>query len=561
MSLSPIGRFKKLLQIDKKDISQVYVYAFFNGLVNLSLPLGIQAIINLIQGGEMTASWIVLVAFVIGGIALTGILQLLQLRIVENIAQKIFSRASFEFAYRIPRIKHSALRNYYAPELANRFFDTLTIQKGLPKILIDFSLALFQIIVGLFVLSLYHSFFIVFSFILIALIYIIIAVTGPKGLRTSIYESKFKYKIAFWLEEIARTKLSFKLISNSDLNLNTTNYHVDKYLGAREAHFKVLISQALYLISFKILIAAGLLITGSILVFRQEMNLGQFVAAEIIIILIIASVEKLISSLDSIYDVLTALEKIGYVTDMDLENNDGLALDKEMTDLSVGFHNVKYKYPDADGYTLDNINFHLPANTSLFINGKASSGKSTMLHLLSGILEPNEGVIQIKGIPLRSLNKDILRAHIGFALSNNEIFQGTILDNIAMSRPKATPENVMDAIRMTGLDRFVSSVSLGLQTVLDPEASQIPRNIKNRIILARALCTLPKLLILEDPLDHVVANEKDIVIKKITNPNNPWTIIVSSVDSSWKKYISAEITLDRGKIIHSSLKQDPNAEY
>jgi len=561
MSLSPIGRFKKLLQIDKKDISQVYVYAFFNGLVNLSLPLGIQAIINLIQGGEMTASWIVLVAFVIGGIALTGILQLLQLRIVENIAQKIFSRASFEFAYRIPRIKHSALRNYYAPELANRFFDTLTIQKGLPKILIDFSLALFQIIVGLFVLSLYHSFFIVFSFILIALIYVIIAVTGPKGLRTSIYESKFKYKIAFWLEEIARTKLSFKLISNSDLNLNTTNYHVDKYLGARESHFKVLISQALYLISFKILIAAGLLITGSILVFRQEMNLGQFVAAEIIIILIIASVEKLISSLDSIYDVLTALEKIGYVTDMDLENNDGLALDKEMTDLSVGFHNVKFKYPDADGYTLDNINFHLPANTSLFINGKASSGKSTMLHLLSGILEPSEGVIQIKGIPLRSLNKDILREHIGFALSNNEIFQGTILDNIAMSRPKATPENVMDAIRMTGLDRFVSSVSLGLQTVLDPEASQIPRNIKNRIILARALCTLPKLLILEDPLDHVVANEKDIVIKKITNPNNPWTIIVSSVDSSWKKYISAEITLDRGKIIHSSLKQDPNAEY
>jgi ABC-type bacteriocin/lantibiotic exporter with double-glycine peptidase domain len=554
MSLSPIGRFKKLLQVDKKDISQVYVYAFFNGIVNLSLPIGIQAIINLIQGGEISASWMVLVAFVIGGVALTGVLQILQLRIVENIAQKIFSRASFEFAYRIPRIKHSALRNYYAPELANRFFDTMTIQKGLPKILIDFSLALFQIIVGLLVLSLYHSFFIIFSFVLVALIYIIIAITGPRGLRTSIYESKFKYKIAFWLEEIARTKLSFKLISNSDLNLNKTNYHVDKYLVARESHFNVLINQALYLIGFKILIAAGLLITGSILVFNQEMNLGQFVAAEIIIILIIASVEKLISSLDSIYDVLTALEKIGYVTDLDLENNEGLSLAEETNEFSIGFQNVKFKYPDANGYTLDNINFQLPPNESLFINGRASSGKSTLLHLLSGILDPTEGVIQIKDIPLRSLNKNILRSQLGFALSNNDIFQGSILENISMGRPNATPENVMRAIKMTGLDKFVSSVPLGLQTVLDPEASQIPRNIKNRIILARALATVPSMLILEDPLDHVEMDEKEMIIKRITDPSNPWKIIVSSVDYTWNKYISNELTLDNGKIIHTNLK-------
>ena len=128
--ISPLERFRKLLQIDKKEIYQVYIYAFFNGLVNLSLPIGIQAIINLIQGGEITTSWIILVAFVIGGVVLAGILQLLQLRIVENIAQKIFSKASFEFAYRIPEIKHSQLHNYYAPELANRFFDTMTIQKG-----------------------------------------------------------------------------------------------------------------------------------------------------------------------------------------------------------------------------------------------------------------------------------------------------------------------------------------------------------------------------------------------------------------------------------------------
>jgi ABC-type bacteriocin/lantibiotic exporter with double-glycine peptidase domain len=547
MKLSAIDRFKRLLQVDKKDITQVYIYAFFNGLVNLSLPIGIQAIINLIQGGEINSSWIILVAFVIGGIALTGVLQLLQLRIVENIAQKIFSRASFEFAYRIPKIKHSELRNYYAPELANRFFDTMTIQKGLPKILIDFSLALFQIVVGLIVLSMYHSFFVLFSFALVGLIYVIIAITGPKGLKTSISESSFKYKIAFWLEEIARSKISFKLISDSDLNLTKSNYHVENYLTARESHFKVLINQSLYLIGFKVIIAAGLLITGSILVFNQEMNIGQFVAAEIIIILIIASVEKLIKSLDSIYDVLTALEKIGYVVDLKLDNDDGGLKVKENTNsLPIVMDRISFQYPDSVRKTLDNIDITIPANTSLIIEGPSNSGKSTLLYIMAGIMEPSQGIIQYRGLPLKSLDKVDLRKYIGFSLSTNEIFQGTIIENIQMGRKNVSAEDIKDALHISRLQGFISSVPLGLNTVLDPEGQKIPRNIKNRILLARAIVNKPKLLILEDPLDHVSSTEKDLIIQELMK--GPWTVIVSSVDQLWRKHISNILTLDRGTV-------------
>jgi len=547
MKIKAIDRFKRLLQVDKKDITQVYIYAFFNGLVNLSLPIGIQAIINLIQGGDITSSWVILVGFVIGGIALTGILQLLQLRIVENIAQKIFSRASFEFAYRIPKIKHSELRNYYAPELANRFFDTMTIQKGLPKILIDFSLALFQIIVGLIVLSMYHSFFVLFSFALIGLVYVIIAITGPKGLKTSITESSFKYKIAFWLEEIARSKISFKLIGNSDLNLAKSNFHVDNYLTARESHFKVLINQSLFLIGFKVIIASGLLITGSILVFKQEMNIGQFVAAEIIIILIIASVEKLIKSLDSIYDVLTALEKIGYVADLKLDNDHkGLKIDENADEFPIVLDDISFQYPDSVRPTLDNIDISIPAHTSLIIDGPSNSGKSTLLYLLAGIMSPTKGIIQYRGLPLKSLDVEHLRTFIGFSLSTNEIFQGTILENIKMGRKDITAEYIKDALAISRLSGFISTVPLGLKTLLDPEGQKIPRNIKNRILLARAIVNKPKLLILEDPLDHVSAYEKDIIIKDLTDTKRPWSIIVSAVDNIWHNHITNSLTLDKG---------------
>ena len=171
MKYTPLQRLTHLLRLDKKDIVQIVFYAIFAGLISLSLPLGIQAIINLIQSGRISASWILLVLIVVLGVALGGILSVMQLRITENLQQKIFVRSSFEFSYRLPKIKFEALYNQYPPELANRFFDTLTIQKGTSKLLIDFSSALLQIAFGIVLLSLYHPFFIVFGLFLMLLLY------------------------------------------------------------------------------------------------------------------------------------------------------------------------------------------------------------------------------------------------------------------------------------------------------------------------------------------------------------------------------------------------------
>jgi len=551
----PMQRLRRLLSVDKKEISQVYAYALLNGLVNLSLPLGIQAIINLIQGGEMTTSWIILVAFVLVGIALTGVFQLMQLRIVENIAQKIFSRASFEFAYRIPRIKYSELYRYYAPELANRFFDTLTIQKGLPKILIDFSLAAFQIIAGLIVLSMYHSFFILFGVGLIALVYTILVFTGPRGLKTSLKESKYKYGVAHWLEEIARTKMSFKLIKDPEISLSKTDKSVSKYIESREDHFQVLLGQFISLIGFKVLVAAGLLLIGGILVFNQEMNIGQFVAAEIIIILIINSVEKLIKSLDSIYDVLTALEKIGYVTDMELESEKGLTFAEEIDHMAVSVSNLKFAFPDNNAHILNDISFDVPAGESVVISGSSGSGKSTLMSVMAGINNPDEGVIRYNGLSIQSVNGNSLRQHIGFALSNNQIFQGTLLENISMGRETIKTEDVVNAIETVNLGSFIKTLPLGLNTRLDPEGQRIPRSASNKIILARAIVSNPTLLLLEDPLDHVPSVEKEVIIQNLTSPDKPWSIIITAVDQAWSRYIDHEVKLDEGQIISDTIKK------
>lgn len=378
--MTPWQRFVGLIQLEKKDIFQVSYYAIFSGLVALTLPLGIQAIVNLIQGAQISTSWIVLVILVTLGVVFAGVLQLMQLRIIESIQQRIFMRASFELSYRFPKITLEQLRDYYPPELANRFFDTLTIQKGLSKILIDVPAALLQIVFALLLLSFYHPFFIIFGLLVLLLVYVVFRFTVKRGLETSLRESKFKYQVAHWIQEVARSVVSFKLSGKTSLAVEKNDALVVNYLEARESHFKVLVLQFIQMIGFKVIITAGLLLVGGALVLNQEMNIGQFVAAEIIILIVIASVEKLILGLESFYDVLTAIEKLGQVVDKELEPQTGEKPDLNKN-LDIELADITYEVEDRDKPILKDISIKINKETRLLITGESGSGKSSLLRL------------------------------------------------------------------------------------------------------------------------------------------------------------------------------------
>jgi ABC-type bacteriocin/lantibiotic exporter with double-glycine peptidase domain len=430
MNQTPLQRFFSLLKLDKKDISQIFFYAIFSGLVSLSLPLGIQAIINLIQSGRVSVSWIVLVIIVVIGVTLVGILSLMQLRITENLQQKIFVRSSFEFSYRLPKIKFEELYNQYPPELANRFFDTLTIQKGTSKLLIDFSTALLQIIFGIVLLSLYHPFFIFFGIFLLLLLYSIFKFSYHSGLSTSLKESKYKYKVVSWLQEIARNNFSFRKENNFEFALSKNNQLVSGYLENREKHFKVIKRQFIQLIIFKVIITAGLLLIGGFLVLNQQMNIGQFVAAEIIILLVINSVEKIVVGLETFYDVLTSIEKIGLITDLKTEESNSKEQNYCFSNITLETENLKFKFPDSNNYTIENISLKIEPSEKIVLEGENGSGKTTLIRILSGLLEPSSGSFYINDDTYRKIDLNQYRSHIGTIIHGETPFEGTILENI-----------------------------------------------------------------------------------------------------------------------------------
>jgi len=548
--LKPIKRFFNMLKVDKQEIFSIYLYALFNGVLTLSIPLGIQAIISFITAGEVSSSWIVLVVFVILGVALMGVMQIMQLTITENLQQKIFTRSAFEFAYRIPRMKMEPLDKAYMPELVNRFFDTLSIQKGLPKILMDFSSASLQIIFGLILLCLYHPFFIMFSLVLILIIYLLFKYTTKKGLKTSLSESTHKYEVAHWLEEIARANSTFKLAGKTDLPLQKTDEKVEKYLTFRKAHFKTLLLQYINLVGFKMIIAAGLLLIGGLLVINQQMNIGQFVASEIIIILVLASVEKLILSMETIYDVLTAIEKVGSITDFPLERDHGTPINfKDGEAIEIKVNDLSFQFEDAKERIIDNISFEIKNGEKICLSGTSGSGKSFLLQLIAGLYDSYQGAIAFNNIPISSLCKEDVRSYINDCLAKEDIFKGTLYENITLGKPNISDEQIQEIVKVIGLTDFVTNSPYGYDTDLLPEGKNLPKSIRLKIILVRALVGNPKLILIGDSFNQLEKNDKKKFLDYLFNAKQTSTVIAVSNDTEVAKKFDKIMVLDKGKLI------------
>ncbi|SFN69693.1 peptidase domain-containing ABC transporter [Salegentibacter flavus] len=547
---SPLKRLLRLLKPDQSEIINIYIYSIFNGLVYLSVPLGIQAIVNLIIGGEITTSWILLIIFVVMGVAATGILRLFQFRITENLQQKIFTKAAFEFSYRLPKVRMEALYKHYVPELMNRFFDVMTVQKGLPKLLIDFSVAVLQVVFGLILLSLYHPLFIIFSVLLVFLLYIIFHFTVKKGLSTSLEESKYKYKVAHWLEEIGRNNTSFKLAGDTELPLERTNTNVDSYLKSRESHFKLLMRQYSFMVVFKVIVAASLLILGGFLVMEQTINIGQFVAAEIIILLVMESVEKLIVSLETIYDVLTGLEKIGEVTDLKLERSEGISLKDEMTSpgMKIRAEGLSFKYPGSDTNILESISFAVKRKEKFLIAGKNNSGKATLLKLIAGLYEVKEGVVSYNGISLTNLNINDMRSVIGECFAQGTLFEGTVLQNITMGRKNIPFENVKWAVNHLKLKSFIRNLPNGYDTFVEPQGYKFSRSIITKLLIARSIVSKPNLLLIEDILDNLDRQERIEIMDFLTSEEQDWTLIAVSSEAHFAKRCDQIAIVSKGRI-------------
>lgn len=546
---SPVARILNLLRLERKEISAIYFYAILNGLIQLSLPIGVQAIIGYVLGASMRASLVVLIALVVLGVLIAGIMQVNQMKIIEKIQQKLFVRYSFAFANHLPNLDLKKNDTVYLPELVNRFFDVPLLQKSLSKILLEIPTAVIQILFGLILLSFYHPAFILFGIILITVLILILRFTGGKGLQTSLEKSKYKYKVAAWLEEMGRILLSVKLGKNNSMHMRKADDEVSNYLDARNKHFQVLLFQFNILVIFKTLITAAMLIVGTLLMVNQQLTVGQFIAGEIVILLVLNSVEKLIINLSSVYDTLTAVEKISEITDKPVEQNGSILLETTDKGLAIEMKDLSFSY-NGEKNILNNISFKIKANEKVCIVGKDSSGKSTLLKLMTGAYPDFTGAFLLNNVPVGNYHLDSLRAQTGVLLSQQDIFQGTLWENIALGNEKINIETVKELTAKTGLADYIATLKNGYDTLLDPTGKRLPRSVVHKILLVRALASNPRLLLLEEPWMNFQHNHRQQIIELLLNLKNTTVVVVSS-DEDFAKQCTTQIEMDEnGSLIN-----------
>lgn len=543
---NPLKRIAQLVNVHKKEVVSIYLFSMLSGLINLSLPLGVQTIIGLVMGATMVSSIYVLIFLVVLGVFLVGLLQINQMKIIETIQQRVFANYAYTFADTIPRMDLKKMDHYFIPEKVNRFFDTINIQKGFAKLLLDIPIASVQIIFGILLLSLYHPLFILLGVFLLLLLGIIFNLTSKRGISTSIEESNYKYEVVGFFNEMGRTLKSFKFSQGSDLNLEKTNAHTRGYLEARTQHFRVLLFQYKTLIFFKVSLTVLMLTLGTYLLIDQQLNIGEFIAAEIVILMVIGAVEKLITSLDSAYDVITGLEKIASVTESPLEKSGTMELNIQKG-LDIQLSNFSFSF-DASKKILESINLHIKPGQKVSIDGPEGSGKSMLLRMLTGNYQDFEGSFQLNHFPIQNYALQDLRKYTGVVLHGQEIFGGSLWENISLGQKEITADLILQKSMELGFDDFLSHFPAGFDTIIEPIGKKTPQTIIKKVLLLRALCGPKKLLLLEEPWAGLETKNKEQLKHYLLNLPADTTVIVVSDDADFNRLTDQQIYMRHGKI-------------
>ncbi|MBT9392860.1 ATP-binding cassette domain-containing protein [Hymenobacter sp. NST-14] len=551
-SLTPGQRFWKLVALERRDITYLYVYASLTGLISLTLPLGVQSVIGFVSSGSLSTSLVVLIGFIVFGTFAVGALQVMQLYLVEFIQQRLFARVSFDFAQRVPRVRTEDLGGEYLPEIVNRLLDTPTLQKGLSTLLIEFSAAALQILFGLILLSFYHPVFIAFGLLLLGVLALLIRFTGNDGLETSLAESKYKYRVLAWLEDVARSVHSFRHAPRQQIVLKRTDYLVDGYLTARQSHFKVLLTQYWGFVAFKTLVTGVLLGLGCWLLISKQINIGQFVAAEIVIILTISAIEKVLLKLDVVYDALTSLDKIGHVLDLpQLAAHTGthdLPLATTRTGLHAELHDVRYQYPGNVRPTLAGVALTLEPGLRLGLAGTDGAGKSTLLNVMAGVLSGYTGVVAYDHLPLHDLSPTALSRALGDTMSHRHLIEGTLLQNLTLDQPGISADDVAWALDLVNMRDELYALPEGLNTPVGA-GSRFSDSSREKLLLARVLVARPRLLLLDNPLLSVGLAERRRILERLLAPEQSWTLLLATHEPELLQQCSRIAVLQQGQIM------------
>lgn len=519
------SRLWELLRPESGDISLVVIFAFVVSLLTLATPLAVETLVSTVAFGRFLQPILILALILLMFLGFQGLVRALQTYVVEIIQRRLFARVAGDLAFRLPRVQADASHGHYLPELVNRFFDVVTVQKVAAQLLLDgIGLAL-STVVGMAVLGFYHPWLLGFDVVLLAAIAIAIFGLGRGAIASAIKESKQKYYMAAWLEDIARCPTAFRGDGGPRFALERADRLIHDYLEARREHFHIVMRQVLFALGLQALASTVLLGLGGWLVVSGELTLGQLVAAELIVTVIVGSFAKFGKHLESFYDLMASVDKLGSLFDLHMERQDGVLSSLRNNPATLELAGVKVEL--SGGGQLGPIDCHIERGERVAVYGPAGSGKSALLDLIYGVRRCEGGHVTIDDNDPRDLRPDVLRGRVALA-RGNEIFHATLEENVHMHRDGITMSDVRSALTAVGMLDPILRLPDGCSTVLESDGAPLAGTHQRLVGLARAMVGKPGVLLVDGVLDTFSGRELDELLSHLTCAERPWTLVVAT---------------------------------
>lgn len=541
-------RVFRLLHGETQDVAVIFLYALAVGLCTLAIPVGVQAVVNSVAFGVVIQPLVVVTALVGGVLLFSGVLRVLQLIVVDLLQRRLVVRLSLSFAGRIPHVQSEQFKGKFGPEYVLRFLEVFSAQKNVSALLLDGVSLFFQVVVGLVLVSFYHPFFLAFAILLAVLLVIVVLTLGVGAVHTSIRASDAKYEVVTWLQDVARVPTLFKSERGDEFALERADLLVNKYVTWRARHFRVLLRQVIGSMTLQIIASTLLLGLGGWLVIKQQLTLGQLVAAELLLGTVLGGVTKLGGYLDKFYELCASVAKLDALFDVPYERLSGSFFSPGAEPARLQISNLTVGRSAGESPLLSGLSLTVEPGGKVAILGQNGSGKSTLANAIHRLVNPKSGRIEIDGHDVREVHPLELRSEIAL-VRDVDFFHGTIEENLTLSNRALPTAQVREALRMAGVLEDVYALPNGLQTALKGQAEPLSRGQAVRLVIARAILMEPRLIIIDGMLDGIDEASVGQLITELTGQTATWSLLVLTHESHILKHFPAQYVLEEGRLV------------
>lgn len=511
---TPWARLAALLRWEAADLRALVALAAAAGVLGLMTPLMVQVVVNTVAFGALRQSLFVttglLLASLLAGIAL----QLVERFLVEKVQRRLMVRFATDLAARLPRLRRDALHGLHPTEIVNRFFDVLTVQKSLAGLLVDGLDSVLQALFGLTLLALYHPALLGYSVLLVALFGATMFVPVRRATSTSVDESKAKHAVAGWLEEVAANPEVLRTPAGRAWANQRADALSHAWLAVRAQHFRIFLGQSGGALVLTALASAGLLALGGSLVIDQQLSLGQLVAAELVVTRLLLTLAKLTDKLESAYDLVAALDKLGHVLEIERIDEAGADVPETAGPAALDLIGVTISAGTAP------MHLSMPAGAQVALLASGEVLARTLSDVLCGAADPHQGRVHLDHSPLSDRSFAAVRRDV-WLLRAPELFSGSVLENLTLGTDRFTAAEAWDALVRA---RLPHHEALRLDDDPGANGADLPDEVRVSLAIARAVLHAPRLIVVDRMLDHLAPAEAVSMLSALRDPR--WTLVL-----------------------------------